>query len=43
MEISVENAHLSSGYGDDFMSLIADDLLCLICQPPRASSDEKRP
>ena len=34
MEISEENAHLSSGYGDDFMSLIDDDLLCLICQPP---------
>ena len=34
MEISVENAHLSIGYGDDYMSLIVDHLLCLICQPP---------
>ena len=34
MEISLENSHLPSGYGEDFMSSIDDDLLCLICQLP---------
>ena len=34
MEISVENIHLPSGYGEYFMSPIDDDLLCLICQLP---------
>ena len=34
MEISLENSHLPSGYGEDFMSSIDDDLLCLICHLP---------
>lgn len=30
----MEDTHLPSGYGEDFMSPIDDDLLCLICQLP---------
>ena len=32
--LQMENTHLLSVYGEDFMSPIDDDLLCLICQHP---------